>query len=216
MPRLRVHGFSLSLDGYTAGPDQSLTDPIGVGAGPLHEWLRATKTFRARFGKDGGEQGTDDAIAAASDAGVGATIMGRNMFGPMRGPWADDSWTGWWGGDPPFHHPVFVLTNHPRAPIALRGGTTFHFVRDGIESALAQAFAAADGLDVRIGGGASTIRQYLTAGLVDELHLVIAPVLLGSGERLFADTSGVQNGYECVELVTSRAVAHVQLARRRE
>ena len=213
MPKLRVHNFSLSIDGYAAGPDQSLGNPLGVGGDRLHEWAFATRTFHQMRGMDGGDEGLDDRFAAQGDVDIGATVMGRNMFGPIRGPWGDENWTGWWGDDPPFHHPVFVLTHHPRAPITMEGGTTFHFVTDGIEAALERALDAAGGNDVRLGGGVVTIQQYLGAGLIDELHLVIVPVLLGSGERLFDHLDGGPVGYQCVEFVSSPAVLHARFAR---
>jgi dihydrofolate reductase len=213
MPRLRVHNLSVSLDGFAAGLRQSLEEPLGEGGSRLHEWVFATRTGVRMMGGDGGERGLDDAFAARGEEGLGATIMGRNMFGPVRGPWADTRWRGWWGPNPPFHHPVFVLTHHAHAPIELEGGTTFHFVTGGAEAALERAFAAARGLDVRLGGGPSTVQQYLRAGLIDELHLVIAPVLLGSGERLFDHLGEAPVGYRCVELVSSKAVAHVRLRR---
>lgn len=202
MSKLRVHNFAISLDGYAAGPDQSLDHPLGVGGERLHSWAFATRTARQTHGMDGGDEGLDDDFFARGEAGLGATIMGRNMFGPIRGPWDSEQWTGWWGENPPYHHPVFVLTHHPRPPIAMQGGTTFHFVDDGIESALAQAREAAGGGDVRLGGGAATIQQYLRADLIDELHLVIVPILLGSGERLFYHLDGGPAGYECVEFVS--------------
>jgi dihydrofolate reductase len=162
---------------------------------------------------DGGDEGIDDEFIAEGEMGIGATVMGRNMFGPIRGPWNDDQWSGWWGDDPPFHHPVFVLTHHPRASIPMQGGTTFHFVTDGIEAALERAFDAASGSDVRLGGGAATIQQYLRAGLIDEMHVAIVPFLLGGGERLFDHLDG-SGGYECVEFVSSPSVSHVRLARK--
>jgi dihydrofolate reductase len=214
MPKLRVHNFSISLDGYAAGPDQSFDKPFGVIRGPgLHEWMFATRTGRQMLGTDGGDEGIDDEFAKQGDVGIGATIMGRNMFGPIRGPWDNDEWTGWWGDDPPFHHPVFVLTHHPRPSITMQGGTTFHFVDDGIEAALERALDAAGGNDVRIGGGAATVQQYLRAGLIDDLHLVIVPILLGGGERLFDHLDGAVDGYECVEMVGSLAVTHIRLSR---
>jgi dihydrofolate reductase len=214
MPILRVHNFSISLDGYAAGPDQSPEHPLGLGGPRLHEWVFATRSFRRMQGMEGGAAGLDDEFAARRETGIGATVMGRNMFGPIRGPWAGDEWTGWWGDDPPFHHPVFVLTNHPRQTVTMRGGTTFHFVNDGIEAALERAFDAAGGDDVGLGGGAATIQQFLRAGLIDELHLVIVPILLGTGERLFDNLDGGPDGYECVEQVSSPSVTHVRLARR--
>jgi dihydrofolate reductase len=213
MPKLRVHNLAISLDGYVAGPDQSLQSPLGVGGGALHEWVFATRFGRHMIGEDGGSEGLDDEFLARGESGIGATIIGRNMFGPIRGPWEGDEWTGWWGENPPYHHPVFVLTHHPRPPITMQGGTTFHFVSDGIESALEQAYAAADGADVRLGGGAATVQQYLRAGLVDDLHLAIVPVLLGRGERLFDQLDGGPEGYEFVEFVGSPSVAHVRLSR---
>ena len=214
MPKLRVHNLAMSVDGYVAGPDQSIDNPLGVGGPKLHEWVFATRTGRRMMlGVDGGEEGVDDRFMARGDVGIGATIMGRNMFGPVRGPWGDDEWTGWWGDDPPYHHPVFVLTHHARPPIPMQGGTTFHFVTDGIEAALERAFDAANGDDVRLGGGASTVQQYLRAGLVDELHVAIVPILLAGGQRLFDNLDGGPEGYECVEFAGSAAVAHVRFAR---
>lgn len=213
MPKLRVHGFSLSLDGYGAGPNQDVDNPLGVGGKALHEWAFATRTFRQMFGIEGGSTGSDDEFAARGFRNIGAWILGRNMFGPVRGPWPDDSWKGWWGDEPPYHVPVFVLTNHPRAPLVTRGGTTFHFVTDGIGAALARATAAADGRDVRIGGGVATIRQYLRAGLIDEMHLAISPVLLGRGEHLLADIDAAALGYRCVEHVPTPNATHVVIAK---
>jgi dihydrofolate reductase len=213
MPKLRVHNLAMSLDGYAAGPDQSPDDPLGVGGERLHEWVFGTAYGRRMLGEDGGETGLDNRFLEQGDAGIGATIMGRNMFGPVRGPWPDESWTGWWGDNPPYHHPVFVLTHHPRPPLPMAGGTVFHFVSDGIESALARAFDAAAGEDVRLGGGMAAIRQYLTAGLVDELHVAVVPLLLGGGERLFPDDPAVAARYTCSELVSSAAVTHVRLTR---
>lgn len=213
MPKLRVHNLAISLDGYAAGPNQSIDNPLGVGGSRLHEWVFATRTGRQMLGMDGGSEGLDDEFVARGDVGVGATIMGRNMFGPIRGEWGDSDWTGWWGDNPPYHHPVFVLTSHVRPSITMLGGTTFHFVDDGIEAALNRAFNAAGGSDVRVGGGAATIQQYLRAGLIDDMHLAIVPVLLGSGERLFEHLDGDPVGYECVEFVGSPSVAHVRLSR---
>jgi dihydrofolate reductase len=211
--KVRVHNLAMSLDGYVAGPDQGLDTPLGVGGGQLHEWVFETRFGRQMIGEDGGEDGIDNDFLTAGVDGIGATIMGRNMFGPIRGEWGDEEWQGWWGPEPPYHHPVFVLTHHPRDPLSMEGGTTFHFVTEGIEAALEQAVAAAGGADVRLGGGASTVRQYLRAGLVDELHVPVAPVLLGAGERLFDDLGDALNGYEC-EIVNSASVAHFRLARR--
>ena len=219
MSKVRVHNFAISLDGYGAGPDQGVDHPLGVGGSELHEWAFATRHFRRMLGMDAGDdegagdESVDDRFAAAGDIGIGATIMGRNMFGPIRGSWGDDEWKGWWGDTPPYHHPVFVLTHHPHAPIPMQGGTTFHFVSDGIESALGQALAAAGGNDVRIGGGVHTIQEYLRAGLIDEMHIAIVPKLLGRGERLFDNLYGGPIGYECVEFVASHAALHVRLAR---
>jgi dihydrofolate reductase len=213
MPKLRVHNLAISLDGYAAGPKQDIDNPLGVGGTRLHEWVFATRTGAQMFGEDGGDTGVDDDFIARGGVGIGATIMGRNMFGPIRGEWGSEEWRGWWGDDPPFHHPVFVLTHHPHPPITMAGGTTFHFVNDGIEAALKRAFDAADGQDVRLGGGAATIQQYLGAGLVDEMHVAIVPVLLGGGERLFDHLDGNPFGYDSVEFVSSPSVAHVRLAR---
>jgi dihydrofolate reductase len=213
MSQLRVHGFALSLDGYGAGPGQDADHPLGVGGRALHEWAFATRTFQKMFGGEGGDTGIDDDFAAAGFAHIGAWILGRNMFGPVRGPWIDESWKGWWGDNPPYHVPVFVLTHHQRATIAMAGGTSFHFVTGGIHAALERAVEAAGGKDVRLGGGVATIQQYLRAGLVDEMHLAIAPVLLGSGERLFAGLNAVELGYRCVRQVAMPSVTHVVLAK---
>jgi dihydrofolate reductase len=213
MPKLRVHNFAISVAGYSAGPNQSIDNPLGVGGSRLHEWAFATRSGREMHGMEGGAEDLDSEFIKGGDEGVGATIMGRNMFGPIRGPWGDQEWTGWWGDDPPYHHPVFVLTRYPRPPVTMNGGTTFNFVDDGIEAALSRAFDAAGGEDVRVGGGASTVQQYLRAGLIDEMHLAIVPILLGSGERLFDHLDGGPNGYECVEFVSSPAVSHVRFAR---
>ena len=219
MQKLRVHNFAISLDGYGAGPDQALANPLGVGGEGLHKWAFATRHIRKMFGMesadgdDGGEESIDDRFMEAGDIGIGATVMGRNMFGPIRGSWGDDNWKGWWGDNPPYHHPVFVLTHHPHAPIPMEGGTTFYFVTDGVESALEQAFAAADGNDVRLGGGVSAIQQCLRAGLIDEMHVAISPILLGRGERLFDNLDGGPAGYECVEFVGSPAVVHARFVR---
>jgi dihydrofolate reductase len=215
MAKLRVHGFSISLDGYGAGPGQDRDNPLGVGGVALHEWGHATRTFRQMFGQDGGTTGVDDDFAARGFADIGAWILGRNMFGPVRGPWPDDAWKGWWGDNPPYHCPVFVLTNHARAPIAMNGGTTFHFVTDGIHAALKRATEAASGRDIRLGGGVATIRQYLRAGLVDEMHLAISPVLLGSGEHLLADIDAPKLGYQCTAHVPTASATHVVLTRRK-
>lgn len=203
----------MSIDGCGAGPNQDIDNPIGVGGLRLHEWVFETRAWHKRQGTDGGDEGLDDKFIEEGDAGIGATIIGRNMFGPIRGPWKDASWRGWWGEDPPYHHQVFVLTHHPQASIVMDGGTTFHFVTDGIEAALERAFNAADGADVRLGGGVSTIQQYLRAGLVDEMHVAIVPVLLGSGERLFDNLGDGPLAYECVQFVNSGAVAHARFKR---
>ena len=213
MPKLRVHNFSISLDGYAAGPDQSRENPLGVGGTRLHEWVFATESARRMHGLDGGAGGVDDGFVSRANEGIGATIMGRNMFGPIRGPWGDEEWSGWWGDDPPYHHPTYVLTHHPHPAIPMQGGTTFHFVDGGIEAALEQARETADGKDILIAGGASTIRQFLRARLLDELHVAIAPIFLGDGERLFDDLGDAAGSYECVELVSSPAAVHVRLAR---
>jgi dihydrofolate reductase len=212
MGKLRVACFSISLDGYGAGPAQDLQNPMGVGGHALHEWFLPTRTFKRMQGKEGGETGIDDDFAARGFDNIGAWILGRNMFGPVRGPWPDDAWKGWWGDEPPYHVPVFVLTHHPREPIEMKGGTVFHFVTGGIVDALARAREAAGGKDVRLGGGVSTVRQYVQAGLVDELHLAISPVLLGSGEHLFAGLDWPAHGYRCAEHVATKAT-HVLLTK---
>ncbi|WP_163268826.1 dihydrofolate reductase family protein [Chelativorans alearense] len=215
MSKLRVHAFTISLDGYGAGPGQSLDNPLGRGGEDLHQWFFPTRTFqRTLFGKDQGTTGIDDDLAAKGFENIGAWIMGRNMFGPVRGPWPDDSWRGWWGENPPYHVPVFVLTNHARPPLEMEGGTVFHFVTDGIEAALERAKEAAGGRDIRLGGGASTIRQYLNAGLVDEMQFAISPVLLGSGEPLFAGLDLPRLGYEVTEHIPSEKATHIVLSRR--
>jgi dihydrofolate reductase len=208
MTRLRVNAFSISLDGYGAGPDQTLENPLGRGAEALHEWFFPTRVFRQMVGQEGGEAGVDNDFAVRGFDNLGAWILGRNMFGPVRGPWPDESWTGWWGDEPPYHVPVFVLTHHARPPLEMAGGTVFHFVTDGIEAALDQARAAADGRDIRVGGGAETIRQYLKAGLIDELHIAVSPVLLGSGEPLFAGIDLPALGYAVTEQVASARATH--------
>ncbi|MGD0394700.1 MAG: dihydrofolate reductase family protein [Acidimicrobiales bacterium] len=213
MSRLLVRNFAISLDGYAAGPHQDLDHPLGVGGTQLHEWIFATRSGNQMIGGEGGSDGLDDDFFSGRQSGVGATIMGRNMFGPIRGPWGESGWTGWWGEDPPFHHPVFVLTHQPHAPIEMQGRTTFHFVNSGIEAALSAALEAAGDRDVLVGGGAATIRQYLRASLIDEMHIAIVPVLLGSGERLFDDLGPSTGNYRCVEHVCSPAVTHVRIAR---
>jgi dihydrofolate reductase len=215
MTKLRVNAFSVSLDGYGAGPDQSLDNPLGRGGMALHEWVFPTRTIRERvLGQDGGTTGIDDGFAARSFENIGAWILGRNMFGPVRGPWPDEAWRGWWGDNPPYHVPVFVLTHHVRPPLEMAGGTVFHFVTDGIEAALARATEAAGGRDVRLGGGVATIRQYLNARLIDQMHIAVAPVLLGSGESLFAGIDLPRLGYEVTEHVPSEKAVHVVLSKR--
>jgi dihydrofolate reductase len=213
MPKLRVHAFTISLDGYGAGPDQSLANPLGVGGKAQHTWYVATRTFQQLFGREGGTTGVDDNFAARGLENIGAWILGRNMFGPVRGPWPDETWKGWWGDNPPYHCPVFVLTNHPRASISMEGGTTFHFVTDGIHAALARAREATKDKDIRLGGGVATIRQYLKAKLIDEMHLAISPLLLGSGEHLLAGIDLPKLGYQCAEHVPTPDATHVVLKR---
>ena len=213
MSRLRVAGFAMSLDGFGAGLDQSLENPIGVGGMAMHEWAFSTRTFQRMHGGEGGALGADEDFAAAGFANVGAWILGRNMFGPVRGPWPDDAWKGWWGASPPYHVPVFVLTHHARASIEMEGGTTFHFVTDGIHAALARARAAAADKDVRVGGGVSTIRQYLNAGLVDEMHLALTTVLLGQGEALLAGIDLLALGFACTRRVATEHATHVVLTK---
>lgn len=215
MPKLRVASFGISLDGFGAGPRQDFDNPLGVGGRAMHEWAFPTRAFHRMHGEGGGEAGIDDDFVARGFDNIGAWILGRNMFGPIRGPWHDDSWKGWWGDDPPFHAPVFVLTNHAREPILMSGGTTFHFVTSGIHSALEQAAAAAEGRDIRLGGGVRTIQQYLRDGLVDELHLAVSPVLLGSGENLFAGIDLRELGYAAKQHVASANVTHVLIGRAR-
>lgn len=214
MPRVRIASFSISVDGFGAGPHQSLEHPLGVGFMAAHDWAFATRTFQHRvLGTDDGETGVDDEIAARGFQGVGAWILGRNMFSPMRGPWQDDGWKGWWGEDPPYHTPVFVLTHHARPSIEMQGGTVFHFVTGGIESALKRAREAAAGQDVRIGGGVSTLQQYLRAKLVDEVHLALAPIFVGAGERLFDGLDLPALGYRVSQVVTGERATHVVLTK---
>jgi dihydrofolate reductase len=223
MSKLKVQSFTISLDGYGAGPAQSLQNPLGVGGEDLHEWLVTTRTFHQMQKRErafhemqkteGGSTDVDDSFAQRGFANIGAWILGRNMFGPVRGPWPDESWRGWWGDEPPYHVPVFVLTHHARPSVTMKGGTTFHFVTDGIEAALQQAREAAAGRDVRVGGGAATIRQYLRAKLIDEMHIAIAPVLLGSGEALFAGIGLPALGYRVSEHVTTPKATHVVFTR---
>lgn len=213
MSRLRVCCFSVSIDGFGAGPNQDEKNPLGVGGMALHEWFFPTKTFQRMHGGGEGTGGVDDEFAARGFEGVGAWILGRNMFGPVRGPWPDEAWKGWWGSNPPYHVPVFVLTHYPRASIAMEGGTTFHFVTEGIQAALTRARDAAAGKEVRLGGGVATLRQYLTAGLIDEMHLAISPIVLGSGENLFAGINLPQLGYRCTEHMATAKATHVVLAK---
>jgi dihydrofolate reductase len=214
MGKVRASAFSVSLDGFGAGPNQDLEHPFGVPGIEVTNWLRKTRMFHEMIGQEGGAVDTDDRFARKSMEGVGAWIMGRNMFGPIRGQWPDHSWKGWWGDNPPYHVPVFVLTHHPRPPIEMEGGTVFHFVTDGIEAALERATAIAGGKDVRIGGGVSVVRQYLQAGLLDELHLAVSPVLLGAGENLFAGLDLPALGFVCAESVPGANATHVTVLRR--
>jgi dihydrofolate reductase len=214
MSKLRVHSFGMSIDGYGAGPNQSLENPLGVGGLALHEWVFNTRTFHAMVGKDGGTTGVDDDFVARGFDNIGAWIIGRNMFGPVRGPWPDDTWKGWWGEDPPYHTPVFVLTNHARGSLTMSGGTTFHFVTDGIHNALARAVDASEGKDIRLGGGVATIREYLRAGLVDQMHLAYAPVLLGSGECLLVGVDLLALGYQLNAHITTANPMHVLIAKK--
>lgn len=216
MTRVRVGGFTVSVDGYGAGPNQDIGNPLGVGGTDLHQWLRPTRTMqRTVFGGEDGTTGIDDDFAARSFENVGAWILGRNMFGPVRGSWPDMNWKGWWGDNPPYHVPTFILTHHGRPSVPMEGGTTFHFVTGGIHETLDRARDAAGGKDVRIGGGPNTIRQYLRAGLVDELHVAISPVLLGSGERLFEGVDLRALGYECVHFVATEKATHIVIRHHR-
>jgi dihydrofolate reductase len=213
LSKVRVNSFGVSLDGFAAGPDQSLDQPLGKGGPALFQWFFATRTWCEMHGKEGGAHGLDDEFAARGFENVGAWILGRNMFGPVRGPWPDDAWKGWWGEEPPYHTPVFVLTHHARDPLVMKGGTAFHFVTGGIHQALERAREAAGEKDVRIGGGAATIRQYLTAGLLDELHLVYSPVLLGAGENLLQGIDLPSLGYHVRSHANSDGPVHVQIAK---
>ena len=212
--KVRVASFAMSTDGFSAGPNQGLQNPLGEHGFEMMEWFMPTRVWRGMQGQSGGETGIDNAIAEEGFKNLGAWILGRNMFGPVRGPWPDESWKGWWGDEPPYHVPTFILTHHARRPIEMKGGTTFHFVTDGIEAAIEKAKAAARGRDVRIGGGESTIRQCLRAGLIDELHLAMRPVLLGSGEHLLADLDMPALGYECAKYVAGERATHVFLRKR--
>ncbi|WP_254509494.1 dihydrofolate reductase family protein [Anatilimnocola floriformis] len=211
MTRLLVRGFTISLDGYGAGPEQSRENPLGVGGEELHNWLVSSRTFQQILGKEGGDSGIDNDFAARSMSGIGAWILGRNMFGPIRGEWPDESWRGWWGNNPPYHAPVFVLTHHQRPPLEMEGGTVFHFVTEGIEAALEQARAAAGAQDIRLLGGAATIRQYLQARFVDEMHLAVSPRLLGSGEHLLTGLDLPALGYKIAECIPSDKAVHYTL-----
>lgn len=213
MSKVIVSGFSLSVDGYGAGPDQSLENPLGKRGEELHTWMIGTAMFHEMLGKDGGSAGVDNDYATRSMDGFGAFILGRNMFGPVRGDWPDDAWKGWWGNTPPYHAPTFVLTHYPRNSIEMEGGTVFHFVTDGIEAALEQARSAAGDKNVKIGGGVSTVRQYLQAGLVDEMHLAISPVVLGEGEAMFAGLDLPALGFCVTGHAATEAATHVVLAR---
>jgi len=213
--RFRVNAFGISLDGFGAGAEQSLDNPMGVGGLAMHGWAFETKTFRAMHGGEGGSTGVDEEFAARSFENVGAWILGRNMFGPVRGSWGNESWKGWWGDEPPYHVPVFVLTHYPRPPLEMKGGTTFYFVTEGIEEAAKSAAAAAGGKDVRIGGGVSTIQQYLRAGVIDEMHLVVSPVLLGAGEKFFGNLDLVKAGFRVTQHVMSERVMHVVMEKQR-
>lgn len=213
MTKVRVAAFSLSIDGFGAGPDQSLEDPLGKGGMDVHQWFFPTRTFRAMVGEDGGSTGIDDGYAARSMQGFGAFILGRNMFGPVRGPWPDDRWKGWWGDDPPYHAPTFILSHYPRDPIVMQGGTIFYFVTEGIEAALRKAKDAAGALDVKIGGGVSTVRQYLQAGLIDEMHLAISPVVLGRGEAMFRGIDLPRLGFRVCAHEAGENATHILLQR---
>ena len=213
MTKVRVAGFSVSLDGFGAGPEQSLQDPLGKRGKELHSWAFGTKTFQTMFGKGGGSEGVDEDYARRSMEGFGAFILGRNMFGPIRGEWPDENWKGWWGDNPPYHAPTFILTHFPRDPIVMEGGTTFYFVTDGIETALEQAKAVAGERDVKIGGGVSTVRQYLRAGLIDELHYAFSPVMLGQGEAMFAGIDLPALGFNVAETAATEFATHIVLRR---
>ena len=216
MSKVRVAAFSVSIDGFGAGPRQDLQNPLGVRGLELHAWFQQTEVFKKKHGQSGGTKGIDNDVAAQSFENVGAWILGRNMFGPVRGPWTtkDDAWRGWWGDNPPYHTPVFVLTHHARSPLAMEGGTTFHFVTDGLEPALQQAKQAAKGKDVRIGGGPSVIRQFLVGGLIDEMHLAVSPVLLGEGEHLFSGINLPQLGFAPFRTVPGQNATHVFIEKR--
>lgn len=210
MQKLRVESFSISIDGFGAGPNQNLENPLGIGGQDLHQWFYPTKTFQKNvFGKDEGTTGIDNDFAKRGFNNIGAWILGRNMFGPISGPWPDDNWKGWWGDNPPYHTSVFVLTNYPRKSIEMEGGTTFHFVTEGIHLALEKAFDSANGKDIRLGGGVNVIQQYLKEKLIDEMHIAISPVLLGSGENLYSGINMVSLGYKCVEQIATENATHI-------
>jgi dihydrofolate reductase len=213
MGQVRVAGFSVSLDGFGAGPEQSLQDPLGKRGPELHRWFVGTKSFKAMLGQSGGSEGVDDSYAHRSMDGFGAFILGRNMFAYSRGEWTDDNWRGWWDENPPYHAPTFILTHHPRDPIVMEGGTIFYFVTDGIRAALEKARAAAGDLDIKIGGGVSTVRQYLQASLIDELHFAFSPVLLGRGEAMFEGLNLPELGYRVIETAPTELATHVVLGR---
>jgi len=214
MSKLRVQSFAVSIDGYGAGPNQNLQNPLGVGGPEIMEWVFHSRFWRRMHGQDGGETGVDNRMAEKGFDGIGAWILGRNMFGPVRGPWPDNNWKGWWGEEPPYHTPVFVLTHHPREPLKMAGGTEFRFVTEGMHAALQLATAAAGGRDVRLGGGVATVREYLRAALIDELHLAISPVLLGTGEHLLNGIDMRALGYVCSEHVAGERATHVILRKR--
>ncbi|KQZ13579.1 deaminase [Mesorhizobium sp. Root554] len=213
MPKVRVCGFAISLDGFGAGPEQSLQNPLGKRGEELHQWFFPTKTFRAMVGKEGGTTGIDEQYGAAAMSGFGAFILGRNMFGPIRDEWPDDVWKGWWGSNPPYHAPTFILTHYPRAPIVMEGGTTFYFVTEGIEAALEQAKAAAGKLDVKIGGGVSTVQQYLRVGAIDTMHLAVSPVVIGRGEALFAGIDLPALGYAVTDRTEGELATHIVISK---
>lgn len=213
MQKIRVANFSISIDGFGAGPKQDINNPLGIGGMDLHQWFFPTDVFQKMHSGKEGETGKDNDYAAGAFRNVGAFIMGRNMFGPIRGNWPDDNWKGWWGKNPPFHCPVYVLTNHSRESINMEGGTTFHFVAEGIEKALELAKQSANDKDVKIGGGVNTIRQYMIAKLIDEMHIVISPVILGSGEQLFENIDLIKLGYKCIENTLTKRAMHIILAK---
>ena len=213
MPKVRVAAFSLSVDGFGAGPEQSLNDPLGKRGKELHQWFFGTRTFRAMFGTEGGSTGVDETYASKGNSGFGAFILGRNLFGPVRGDWPDESWKGWWGENPPYHAPTFILTHYPRQPIVMEGGTTFHFITGGIEEALKQARVASGGKDIKISGGVSTVRQFLQAGLIDGMHFAIAPVVLGSGEAMFAGIDLPSLGFRVTSHESTEHATHIVLSK---